>query len=236
VTTGLACLVLSGPAVASADGGQIVAAGSPPLTREASDASAEMIFFMLKHVATGDAAPADLQLSQPILDGWANLLAAEYTSASPDEQQQLASMTVLRDGLIKAWPAASTDELKALRDGWRPIVQDWLASTDCDGFTSLAEAGYVEATDAYLARYRACADDGDSTDVVATPTPTAKPAQSAIPVSPTERARQASAGLQASHNMYVNMSNVLLENHVGNMNAIVNMGPSMDYHYVVTKP
>jgi hypothetical protein len=31
--------------------------------------------------------------------------------------------------------------------------------------------------------------------------------------------------------MYVNMSNVLLENHVGNMNAILNMGNN-DYHYV----
>ena len=61
-----------------------------------------------------------------------------------------------------------------------------------------------------------------------TPVPVAA---SVPPTSPTAAYQRASAGLAASHNMYVNMSNVLLENHVGNMNAILNMGNN-DYHYV----
>jgi hypothetical protein len=69
--------------------------------------------------------------------------------------------------------------------------------------------------------------------VAATPV---RAAQSTPVESPTAAYQRASAGLQASHNMYVNMSNVLLENHVGNMNAILNMGNN-NYHYVyTTKP
>jgi hypothetical protein len=66
----------------------------------------------------------------------------------------------------------------------------------------------------------------------ATPAPTPS---TAVTESPTAAAQRASAGLMASHNMYTNMSNVLLENHVGNMNAILNMGNN-NYHYVYSKP
>jgi hypothetical protein len=56
------------------------------------------------------------------------------------------------------------------------------------------------------------------------------PARTAVTESPTAAYQRASAGLAASHNNYVHMSNVLLQNHVGNMNAILNMGNN-NYRY-----
>jgi hypothetical protein len=119
----------------------------------------------------------------------------------------------------------------------------------CDSFVSLAQGGLVEASDDNLDRYADCVDENDvvapapavapsraaapvAAPAAPTPAPVAAaPSSGAIPTSPTAAYQRASQGLLASHNMYVNMSNVLLENHVGNMNAILNMGNN-DYRYV----
>src|SRR5262245_49717463 len=65
----------------------ILAPGNPPLTREVSDASAEVSIFMLKVVATGNAGATDLTLDRDILDVWADALGSDYRSMSGDEQQ-----------------------------------------------------------------------------------------------------------------------------------------------------
>jgi hypothetical protein len=245
----VAYVALSAAPSASADG--ILAPGNPPLTRDVSDASAAVTLFMLKHVASGDAATGDLTVDRGLLDEWADLLADEYVTFSADEQAQLAVMPALRSGLLEAWPQASASDRAGIRDAFRPIAEGWLADMSCAGFTSLADAGFVEKTTANVNRYLQC-DDADedldyspapvavSTPVKPTPAPVAASTLSSssaasTSMSPTAAAARASAGLQASHNMYTNMSNVLLQNHVGNMNAILNMGNN-NYHYVYSKP
>jgi hypothetical protein len=134
----------------------------------------------------------------------------------------------------EAWPHAWASDRAGIRDAFRPVAEGWLADMSCDGFTGLADAGFVEKTSANVNRYLSCDDevDSDPAPVVASnPTPTT----ASTSMAPTAAGQRASAGLLASHNMYTNMSNVLLQNHVGNMNAILNMGNN-NYHYVYSKP
>jgi hypothetical protein len=240
---------LAGVPITLAAEESILAPGDPPLTRDVSDASAEVSVFMLKVVATGTASAANMSLDGDLLDVWADALRGDYRSMSSDEQHMLAGMPLLRGALREAWPQASASERATLREAFRPIAEGWLAGMSCDSFVSLADAGYVEKTQANVQRYTKCDvafDDADldlEDDVVertlsvgaAAPGPVAAAAPAAAASvaseSPTAAYQRASAGLAASHNMYTHMSNVLLENHVGNMNAILNMGNN-DYHYV----
>jgi hypothetical protein len=244
---GFAYVALSSAPRANAAEG-ILAPGNPPLTRDVSDASASVTLFMLKHVASGAATASDLSVDPSLLNEWAKLMASEYVTFSGDDQAQLAIMPALRGALADVWPRASASDRAELREAFRPIAEGWLADMSCDGFTSLADAGFVDKTDANVSRYLNCDDDLDSSDtpVVApakpTPAPVAATSSSSSAstaasssMSPTAAAQRASAGLMASHNMYTSMSNVLLQNHVGNMNAILNMGDS-NYHYVYTQP
>jgi hypothetical protein len=235
------------PSAHAAESGVVLAPGNPPLTRDVSDATVAVTLFMLKQVASGDASESDLTVDQNLLDEWAGDMADEWGTFSPDEQAQLATMPALRGGLLAAWSQSSPTQRSEVRDAFRPVAEDWLSDTSCDTFTSLADAGFVEKTSSNVGRYLACQDDAES--VEAAPDTTALPPSHEAPatavasasapsqpdsspsVSPTAAGQRASEGLLASHNMYTSMSNVLLENHVGNMNAILNMGDS-NYHYV----
>src|SRR4249920_2471880 len=83
---------LAGVPVSLAAEEAVLVPGNPPLTRDASDASAEVSVFMLKVVATGNASASDLTLDHSILDGWADALGSDYAALSPDEQHMLAGM------------------------------------------------------------------------------------------------------------------------------------------------
>jgi hypothetical protein len=245
----VAYVALSGAPSANAEG--ILAPGNPPLTRDVSDASAAVTLFMLKHVASGDASAGDLTVDDGLLDAWADSMTDEYATFSSDEQAQLAIMPALRGALVAAWPQAGADDRAEIRDAFRPLAEGWLADLSCDGFISLADAGFVEKTSANVKRYLSCEDAGldSTTDSVAAPAPSgpvapqAKPtpapvtasAASSSGMTPPAAAQRASAGLQASHTRYTNMSNVLLQNHVGNKNAILHMGNNTS-HYVYSKP
>jgi hypothetical protein len=229
--TGSLLLVAAPHALAADD--SVIARGNPPLTREVSDASAGVTLFLLQVVATGE---PDTRVDKALLDGWATSLASEYGSMSAEDQQALTIMPTLNATLHMVWQQASPSDRESVRDAFRPLAQDWLDDMSCNGFVSLARGGMVEATDDNLERFSDCMDDASGTPslapVVAPAAPTPAPVgASTSPKSPTAAYQRASQGLLDSHNMYVNMSNALLENHVGNMNAILNMGNN-DYRYV----
>jgi len=210
---------LAGVPITLAAEESILAPGDPPLTRDVSDASAEVSVFMLKVVATGNASAADLSLDRELLDVWADALRSDYRSMSSADQQMLAGMPMLRGALREAWPQASSSERASVREAFRPIAEGWLEGMSCDSFVSLADAGYVEKTQANVQRYTKCDvafDDSDSdlSDLdavterpssVGTPVPApvaSSPAvASAPPESPTAAYQRASAGLAASHNL-----------------------------------
>jgi hypothetical protein len=223
-------LLAGAPRAHAAESGMVIAPGTPPLTRQAADASAEVTIFMLQVVATGDP-DTELELDDDLLEAWAEGLAAEYSGMSSDAQAQLASLPAVRDALYVAWPQATASQRAEMRDAFRPMADGMLAQMGCDGFVSLADAGLVEPNSANIARYKRC----NAGETVAAPAPTPVPTTTSTE-SPTAAYQRASAGLAASHNMYVNMSNVLLQNHVGNMNAILNMGNSNYRYEYVSKP
>jgi hypothetical protein len=201
VTAVFSLLVIGIPHTNAAELDTILAPGSPPLTRETSDASAGVTVFVLKLVATGDVEADDLDLDESLLDEWANALAAAYVHMSADEQAQFAAMPALRDTLYVVWPLATPSERAQVREAFRPLGEALLSQMD------VADEPVVEA-----------------------PAPATVAPKQQVTESPTAAYYRASAGLQASHNNYVHMSNVLLQNHVGNMNAILNMGNN-NYRY-----
>jgi hypothetical protein len=112
-----------------------------------------------------------------------------------------------------------------------------LEGMDCQTFVGLADADFVEATAANIARYRSCQRESAPAPT-AVPQPTAAPRPSAANDPVAQQAQQNAAyraaqqGLMNSHNTYVHMSNVLTQNHAANMNAILTMGGS-NYRYEV---
>jgi hypothetical protein len=202
---------------------QPIAAGTPPLTRQVADANAEVTYFLLQVVATGDASIDGLKLGQALLDNWASSLAQDYPSYSAQQQQQLAKMPLFRAAMAEGWSQLSAADRAALRDQWRPIAQAWLGGTSCDAFSQLAQGGLVEASDANVARYRQC---NPQLQQAAPPQPQVSRAQSQAAY------EAAMAHLQASHNAYVGMSNALLTQHVATMNML-NTFSGSPYEYVI---
>jgi len=202
---------------------QPIAAGTPPLTRQVADANAEVTYFLLQVVATGDASINGLKLGPALLDSWASSLAHDYPSYSAPQQQQLAKMPLFRAAMAEGWPQLPAADRADLRDQWRPIAQAWLDGTSCEAFSQLAQGGLVEATEANVARYRQC---NPQLQQAAPPPPQVSRAQS-------QAAYQAAlAHLQASHNAYVGMSNALLTKHVATMNML-NTFSGSPYQYVI---
>jgi hypothetical protein len=199
----------------------VLAPGSPPLTRAMSDASAELTVFMLKVVASGDARASDLTLDRSLLNGWAESLAPGYADLSEDEQQTLATMPTLRSSLQAVWPAATASDKADVRDGWRPIVQEWLEQMDCDTFTTLADGGLVEPSGSNRARYADCQDDqDDQDDQIVAPAET-PPATAAAPAASTTASNQHPAAEDAwSHASSLSLSNSLLQSHLARMSMI----------------
>src|SRR5689334_11881114 len=102
---------------AFAAGDSIIAPGTPPLTREVSDSSAEFTVFLLQVVATGDA--DDSPLDDATLDGWASALAGQYPRLSTDEQVQLALLPTLNSAFRAVWDEASEDDRDSVREAFR---------------------------------------------------------------------------------------------------------------------
>src|SRR6266540_4045281 len=71
---------LAGVPITLAAEEDVLAPGDPPLTRDFSDATAEVALFMLTVVATGDPSASDLRLDDDLLDAWADELASAYVS------------------------------------------------------------------------------------------------------------------------------------------------------------
>lgn len=223
------------PAHAQGAAGAVLAAGSPPLTRQVTDAFADTMVFIFQVVANGDTWDLEKADDAALKNGMAQGLAAGYAAFPPDAQQALAQMPELRTVLYQAWPLLDEDDREELRDQLRPSAQSILDGMDCQTFVGLADADFVEATTANIARYRSCQRESVPATAVPQPTAAPKPAQSnpvAQQAQQNAAYRAASQGLMDSHNTYINMSNVLTQNHAANMNAILTMGGS-DYRYEV---
>jgi hypothetical protein len=104
---------------------QPLVAGDPPLTRQATDATIEVIHFMASRVAgAGDFVP-----SAPEKEQFAKSLAAAYPTMPKENRDELAKMPTYWAALRVAWPELSRDEQSKLTAAWadsdqvKPVVE-----------------------------------------------------------------------------------------------------------------
>jgi len=92
--------------------------GEPPLTRQAADASLEIIYFMASKVADPGARGFQLHPTQEQKDRWAAELAATYGQLPVANKQELAEMAARWAALRMLWPELSGEDRVRLAAGW----------------------------------------------------------------------------------------------------------------------
>jgi hypothetical protein len=103
-----------------------IAAGDPPLTRQSTDATLEILHFMAsKVVGAGDVAPGKEQKDQ-----FATSLIGVYERMLPENKRELAEMPMYWAALRAAWPELAKDQQEKLTAAWatseqvKPIVEE----------------------------------------------------------------------------------------------------------------
>jgi hypothetical protein len=95
---------------------QPLAPGNPPLTRQMTDAFAEMMWFTLAEVMGEKEAPTP---DKNFKDAWAAKITEKYASLEPAQQRSLADMPTAWAGLRLTWPKLTAAEKAKLRSQWK---------------------------------------------------------------------------------------------------------------------
>ena len=97
-----------------------IAAGSPPLTRLVSDASAEMMLFVLSVALQGTPLMLDQTADTAFKDIWAQSLVDEYAAGLRTSEQQAEMANTPQDwaAMRAAWPALTPDEQDQYHAEW----------------------------------------------------------------------------------------------------------------------
>jgi hypothetical protein len=92
---------------------KVIAAGSPPLTRQSTDAFLDALFFMAGEVSGQQSVP-----DQKLKDDWAKGLATNYPKISAELKQQIAGMPLFTAVMRVSWPTLSAAEQAQYRAQW----------------------------------------------------------------------------------------------------------------------
>lgn len=98
-----------------------IANGTPPLTRQGTDAFLEALFFMAGEVSGQQTVP-----DQKLKDDWAQALAANYPTMSAELKQQIAGMPLWTSTMRIAWPELSADVKAKYRSLWAGQLKSML--------------------------------------------------------------------------------------------------------------
>jgi hypothetical protein len=98
-----------------------IASGTPPLTRQGTDAFLEALFFMAGEVSGQQNVP-----DQKLKDDWARVLAANYPTMSAELKQQIAGMPLWASTMRMAWPELSADVKAKYRTLWAGQLKSML--------------------------------------------------------------------------------------------------------------
>jgi tetratricopeptide (TPR) repeat protein len=124
-----------------------IAAGHPPLTRQVSDAYAEVLAFVISQVL-GNEVPASTEFK----DQFAQSLVADYPNYDAAAQANLAKMPMYWAAIRLAWPALPADQQDAYREQWTPGVTALLGAKPAvqpeEGAAPAAEELTLESQDA----------------------------------------------------------------------------------------
>jgi hypothetical protein len=113
-----------------------IAAGNPPLNRQAVDAYTERYCFVQK-----EAGGAHLDCNQALKDSYAEAFAKTYPGLSSEEQKKLAQAPQTWAGTRLYWATASEADRQKLRARWQ---QDMRANGQFDADTSAVIARHYE--------------------------------------------------------------------------------------------
>jgi hypothetical protein len=92
---------------------KVIAPGSPPLTRQSTDAFLDALFFMAGEVSGQQSVP-----DQKLKDDWAGALATNYPKMAAELKQQIAGMPLFAALMRVGWPTLSGDEKAQCRAQW----------------------------------------------------------------------------------------------------------------------
>ena len=92
---------------------RIIAPGSPPLTRQSTDAFLDALFFMAGEVSGQQSVP-----DQKLKDDWATGLATNYPRMSVELKKQIAGMPLFAAVMQVSWPTLSAAEKAQCRTQW----------------------------------------------------------------------------------------------------------------------
>jgi hypothetical protein len=112
---------------------KILAPGTPPLTRQSTDAYLESLFFMTGEVSGQPSVP-----DRKLKDDWAKALAANYPKMSAELKQQIAGMPLYASTMRMAWPELSEEVKAQYRAQWAEELKTLLPAPAPDASPSKA--------------------------------------------------------------------------------------------------
>lgn len=98
---------------------QPIAPGDPPLTRQATDAMLETLFFMASQVQGG----AEVTPTAKMKDQWAKALADSYDKADGAARKEMAEMPLRWAAMRMTWPALSDQDRAKTKAQWAQSPQ-----------------------------------------------------------------------------------------------------------------
>ena len=98
---------------------QPIAQGDPPLTRQATDAMLETLFFMASQVHGG----AEVTPTPEMKEQWAKALAGSYDQADEAARREIAEMPMRWAAMRMAWPGLSEQDKATTRAQWAQSPQ-----------------------------------------------------------------------------------------------------------------
>ncbi len=100
-----------------------IANGTPPLTRQGTDAFLDALLFM-----AGEVSGQQLVSNRKLKDDWAAALVAGYPTMTADLKQQIAGMPLWASMMRMAWPELSAEVKAKYRTIWAGQLREMLAA------------------------------------------------------------------------------------------------------------
>jgi hypothetical protein len=102
-------------------GHQPIADGTPPLTRQVTDAFAELMCFMI-----GEVLGQEVPVPDEFREAAAGLLAARYVELTPEGQQEVSQLPIAWAAIRVAWGQMPEEDKEQYRAQWRETLQSSL--------------------------------------------------------------------------------------------------------------
>src|SRR5207244_668933 len=98
-----------------------IAPGDPPLTRQMSDAFAELACFMI-----GEVTAKKIDANQGFKEAWAAMMKQKYAGFNAEQQKTLGQIPELWATLRLAWEKAPEPEREKIRAQWKEQLKAFL--------------------------------------------------------------------------------------------------------------